>query len=313
MKSKQQVVNLNSDAINRLIRSKGIFNKSDIKPFTKFNRFGYFDLYNTIGEPKEYIFITKPNLHIFNGSSDANLNSELDDPFFRECMKRHKDCLRSLQYSLMYHSPFINILTDKVRNNVDLPSINAGESETAANIFGDFQVYRRGSGSSYVNHEFSLEFEDTKNLDVYMIFKIWDKYCDKKYKGIVTPPSKSYTLEKILHDQVSLYKFIIDDDKETILHYTKMWGVFPKDVPLTTFSSLDSGVIKHSVEFHSTFVDDMDPLIISDFNILCDKFNKNGFAPRYQKDINGMNNDWVSMPYIIYDKNKKVYKLKWRK
>lgn len=299
--------------LTKLLASRGLYDKKDVRIFDKFSRFGYFDMSNTLGgTPREYIFFTRPDLHLFNGDS---LNPQLDDRFFSGCYKTNKEVMKSLQSTSGGASPFINILTNRVTSKLDLPSISAGEMETASNIFGDNITYRLGSGSAYNAHDFSLEFEDTKYLDVYMLFKIWDVYCDKKAKGNVTPTKDSYTVNKILHDQVSVFKFIVDDDMETIVHYSKLTGVYPKEVPLSTFSSLDENIIKHTVEFHAQFVEDMDPVILKEFNHLTSGKGKET-VPVYDNKIKEVSGEWVSFPYIEIGNTKGSrirHKLKWRR
>lgn len=302
--------------MKKLIRANNIYEKKDIRLFDKFNKFGYYDLYNNLGgSPKEFIFFTRPDLHLFDGNS---LNPQIKDSFFKDALARNGEVMHALQKSASggAKTPFLNLLTNKVISNADLPSVSSSEMTTAENIYGDSITYRLGSGSSFNAFDFSLEFEDTRYLDVYMLFKIWDNYADKKAKGNVTPPDPSYTINKILHDQVAMFKFIVEDDMETIIHYSKYIGVYPKEVPLTTFSNLEDNVIKHTVEFHAQFVEDMEPAIIDDFNKLTSSY-KNGTknSPVYDKDLHHVNNEWVKIPYIesfkYKNSNRKQYKLKW--
>ena len=113
-----------------------------------------------------------------------------------------------------------------------------------------------------------------------------------------------------------MFKFIVEDDMETIIHYSKYIGVYPKEVPLTTFSNLEDNVIKHTVEFHAQFVEDMEPAIINDFNKLTSSYRSGTRnSPVYDKDLHHINNEWVKIPYIesfkYKNSNRKQYKLKW--
>lgn len=294
-----------------------ILNRDEMDYYNKFNRFGILDPYAELGRTREYIFFTKPDLQLLQNS--GKLNPELaNDPFFMDAERRFPNVVRQLQMSFNNNrNPYMNLLTNCVGSSLDLPSISAGEVETAANIHGDTISYRWSSGSSDVDHEFSLEFGDSKYLEVYMLFKIWDEYCSKKARGGITVPDH-YVLNKILHDQVAVYKIIVDEDGETIIFFAKLTGVYPKSVPREAFSSLnEDGGLKLSVNFKAAFVEDMDPLIIAEFNHIANTYRPNGSVkPIYIPHKGVVNNEWVNMPFIVgadicFGPGPR-YKLKWR-
>ena len=302
-----------------LLNSTGYYTRGQIELYTKFSRFGYYNPYTNLGTTREYIFFTKPDLHLFNQGNTSSLNEEISaDPFFIDAITRYKEVMKQLQISNKENrSPFINLLSNRVRSRLDLPTISSVDSEGASNIYGDDIPYRWSSEQSDNNHEFSLDFEDSKYLEVYMFFKIYDEYQRKKSKGIVSPPDKNYIFNKILHDQFSAYKIIVGEDGETIIFFAKLWGVYPKKVPREAFSDLsDDDKLKFSVDFNATFVEDSNPTILSEFNILCNN-NGRAYLPIYNTKKNMIDGTWASMPYIEYNTknidNKPVYKLKWRR
>ena len=44
-------------------------------------------------------------------------------------------------------------------------------------------------------------------------------------------------MNKIIHDQFSIYKFIVDEDMETIIYWGKYYGVYPTSLPRDAFSN----------------------------------------------------------------------------
>lgn len=297
------------------LNANNIFNRDQIDRYNLFSRFGFFDPYNTNTISKEYLFFTKMDLHLFD--DDNTINPEIASiPFFATAFKTHKDTMAQLQKSVFTTTnPFCNLLTNTVVSGLDVGDISVETVETAANINGTKIEYPmatlQGNTSDYM-----LEFEDTKFLDVYMFFKIWYEYELQKQGGNISPPSQSYTLNKVLHDQMSCYKIIVGEDLETIIHYTKVWGMFPTSVPRATFSDLQDGPIKISVNFKGQFIEDMDPMILSDFNtIVSESVNK------YKKDIqiynttdDTINGKWCHIPHIVSSSlnGRRVFKLKWR-
>lgn len=335
---------LNSDdAFKSVFMANGLYPKSEIQMYTKFSRFGnVIDPYNSLSGCREYLFFTKPDLHIVEPYSDT-LNPELrNQPYFVELLARFPDVIDQLQQSnrLKVHldSPFMPLLSNNLNNTLDLTAISATTIDNPQTIYGTTYNYRGWGWKSDESVEFSLEFKDTKYLETYQFFKAYEEYERLKHLGMVTPPNidnaetvngKSfnyYTRNKILHDQFSIYKFIVEDDGKSIVYYAKLWGVFVKSVPRDAFSDLkaDNG-ITYSVEFEAAFVDDMNPTILRDFNKLVEPYiSKTVDFPLYNKEKRMMDNRYATMPVIMKvlrennptwngpDAMNHAYELRWR-
>ena len=251
--------------------------------FNERYRYGVLNLYQNITTAREVLFFTKPDLAIF-GSGDGydknNFNSVLaKDPFFIDLNNRYPEVLYALQSSCgsvykEHNCPFNNLLGNMVQSNLDVPSTTAEMIETPANMYGVSYKYRGSSEGGDDNHTFSLEFKDTKYLPVYNFFKAYDLYEIYKHHGLITPKVE-YIVNKVLHDQYSIYKFILDEDMETIIFYAKYYGVKSVNLPRDVFNSTtyDNG-ISYSVDFDAAFVEDSNPLILADFNDLAYSYFK---------------------------------------
>lgn len=306
---------LSEEDFSDTLNANGLYTRNQIDRFNRFSRFGFFDPYNTHTLSREYIFFTKPDLHLFDGK---DLNPEISSiPFFSEAFKNHKDSMIQLQSSAYFTTggPFCNLLTNSVVSTLDLDDISIETVETAANTNATKLEYPMATLQGN-NTSFNLEFEDTKYLDVYMFFRIWYEYELQKQGGMVSPPDIKYTINKVLHNQMGCYKFIVGEDSETIIHYSKLWGVFPTSVPRSVFGDLADGPIKFSVGFKAQFIEDMDPMILSDFNKVVEptknRYNKD--MPVYNIDKDLINGKWCHIPYIVTssDHGRPVYKMKWR-
>ncbi len=53
------------NSVRKTLHSYHIFDRNEIDRYNKISRFGFYDPYNTLSVTREYIFITKPDLHIF--------------------------------------------------------------------------------------------------------------------------------------------------------------------------------------------------------------------------------------------------------
>jgi hypothetical protein len=342
---------LSDDKMNSVLWANGIYNRQDIQWYTKFSRLGIKDPYNAPTGSKEYLFFTKPDLNIVNPPKAGNpyeLNPELaNQPYFKELLARYPDVIAQLQLhnGIGDQGPFMAILSNSVKNTLDLPAIASDTVDTPANIYGTSYNYRSWGYKSDEKVEFSLEFEDTKYLEIYQLLKAYEEYERLKHLGLVSPPNidgdpvdpvsnkcfSYYIRNKILHDQFSIYKFIVEDDGETIIYYAKLWGVFFKNVPRDTFSDLKvEGGLTYAVEFEAAFVDDMNPTILTDFNQLVYGYKDSTVdMPLYDVNKRMIDGSWATMPIISKvtvndgnikssiwngpDRMKHIYKLKWRK
>lgn len=315
--------------IQEELNSNHIYIRPEIREnkFNKFSRFGYFDLYEHNSNTREYVFFTKPDLHLFKPRS-VTLNKQIADiPFFKNCAKNYTNTMCQLQQSASssytHNNPFCNLLTNSAVSRIDLSDVTIDKLDTAANVYGNKLEYPLPTTTSSNLQEFNIEFQDNKFLDVYMFFKIWYEYELLKIKGLVTPTPKGddpnyYIINKILHDQMSVYKITVGEDMETIIHWAKYWGVYPNTIPRSTFSDMLEGPIKFSVSFSSQWVEDMDPLILHDFNeVVTSKrrqFTSSDDIPIYKNDM--VNGQWCNIPYIVVQEsklnNREVFKLKWR-
>lgn len=339
------------DNLHDLLNANGIFRPEDYDDYNSFYVFPRNDPYKMLGTTREYIFITKPDLHIFgtrgknNGVPDYNRELPLTDnynlnpelravPFFLDLYNRgYRSVLTSLQKSALptegeVRSPFVNILSNYKTSNLDLSDITVGEEETAANIYSTKIFYRKPSDSADEDNEFSLEFKDNKYLSCYLWFKAYDLYEQQKYHGMVTPTDINYIVYKILSDQMTVFKFIVGEDGETIIYWACLWGCYPKSVPRSTFSDLPTdGSLKFTVNWKATFQQDMDPMILTHFDNLCKEAiaaNKGNFVTMdlYDSNIGAVTGRKATIPGIIktqsrttsdgYDfKPKYDYLLKW--
>ena len=308
----------------------GLPGKSEIDYYNNYYRFGLIDPYNEPDSGREFLFFTKPDLYITQNRDGKILTKELENyPFFNELVQRWPNVIKQLQ-GYISDQPFMTLLSNMVTSNLDLPSLSATTVQNPTNIFGISYDYRWTSEASDDNHSFSLEFKDTKNLDVYMLFRTYEEYETLKAQGVIKLNSnnntsefvnhyRNYIFNRILHDQIGIYKFIVAEDMETIIHYSYFCGCMFLSLPRESFNDADFHEgIKYGIDMKCAFVEDMNPLIISDFNNLVSSYN-NSIPNReeaYVYDFVNHKTDLLPVvsPYIVRGKTKdgkKYYKLKW--
>ena len=304
----------------------GLPRRENIDWCNKLYRFGLINPYDAMQNGREYLFFIKPDLFIVHPNSNTLQTNLQASPFFTELKDKWPHVIKQLQYQAdPDRCPFSLLLTNAVVSHLDLPSLSATTISTPTNNFGTNYDYRGTSEASDDNFTFSLEFEDTKYLDVYMYFRAYEEYQTLKAQGRIdlkeNETYKSYITNRILHDQIGIYKFIVGEDMETILHYAYYCGVIWTSLPRDSFNSpeFDDG-IRYAIDGKAAFVEDMNPLILHDFNNLVASYNSNHThetALVYNKDIHATDLRPVLSPFIVSHTErgtgKKQYQLKFRR
>jgi len=274
--------------LSKELRRNNIWDPEDINYHQFRYRFGIADPKGQIGSAREYLFFTKPDIPIFS-QNDWSLKVESTQmqpvlersQYWRELRYNNFPVLTELQYNIDPKNPFNNLLGNTVSSNLDIPSLSGEVIETSNNQYGTNIQYRGSSEASNDNFDFSLEFKDTKALSVYHFFRAYEEFQTLKHTGggkNLKDDMNSlricykYIIQKILYDQYSIYKFLVDEDGETILYYAKLYGVFSKNLPRDAFSNTQfDGGITLNIEFHAAFYDDMNPRILQEFNNVASK------------------------------------------
>ena len=340
--------NLSESLYKQIFHSNGIYlNGDDIKLYNRIYRYGFKDPFGAVTTAREFLFFTKPDLHILqrdepynpnnpnskkNSSSNDNwtgkvnmnkLNYGLENvPFWVDLMAKRRDTtIKMLQSSITDKTgcPYNTLLMNQVKSQLDVPSLEAEAVELPTNAFGISYSYRLSAEASDDNPTFSLEFKDNKWLDTYYFFKAYEEYEKLKRHGAVRPYI-DHIINKTLHDAFSIYKIIVGEDMETILYWGKYYGVMPMSLPREVFADTNfDGGLSYSVNFKAAFYEDMIPDIIADFNNLGKKWYD---KQKYQISIHNTNIDAPDMraataAYIVQMTSKTsptgyVYKLKWK-
>ena len=312
------------DRMDKLMHRNLIFDNRSDAWYSNYNRYGWINLSDNDQVCKEYLFFTKPDLYIFKNRNIADgLNDTFDKiPFFKDAYNRNPLSLAELQYSVQNkdgsEDPFMHLLSNYVTSKMDLPAIQADSNKSTENDYGVSIDYRSHSFKSDYAYDFALSFKDNQRLDVYILLKAYDEYMRMLKMGEINFGSgtdttngdlmkenfKNYIKNKIIPEQFSIYKFLVGSDGETILYYAKATGVYFTDVPRADFGDPGNDGFKFSVSFHANFVQDMDPLILSEFDTLTPaSYNYNDFLEVH--DGNDMDNEPAKYARIIQVTNDK--------
>ena len=324
----------NSDLYKLALHGSNLYDKGEIDIYNNIYRFGLFNPYNTVTNLREYLFFTKPDLNIFErdaqtGAFTYNAGGKIQSnvlspglknlPFWNDLKDDRINTIKMLQNS--YAPGWNMLLQNSVMNNLEIPALEGTVVDSPVNNYGVGFHYRGTSEASDDSIDFALEFKDTKWLDIYYFFKAYDDYQVLKHHGVVAP-WQGYIVNRILHDQFSIYKFMVGDDMETIIYWCKLYGVMPINLPRDVFSSADlSNGLSYTINFKAAFFEEMRKEVLMDFNDLSNSFTSNTNNlyqyETYNSDV-GMG-DYRPAKYAFVEKYSNpdspsgyVYKLKWK-
>lgn len=292
--------------------------------FSRFSRYGYIDAANEfITGTREYIFFSKPDLHLIGNTN--NIYAPLrTNSFLMEAFNHYRYSFYSLQQTFFAggnslpgeigvilngttsskfdpYCKYIPLLSNMVTSTLDLGDITASDVENNRNLYQINTTYREGSLASDLQYDFSLEFKDTKYLDVYMLFKIYDEYCRHKYYADIEPTKDDYIINRIYPEAISIWKVIVDDT-DRIVYWAKAIGCTPMSVPRGSLSNFENQ-IKFTINWKAQFVKDMDPINLMELNHLTELSMHGGKPSSFALPSAG--ETWVGYPYVIRDGGEK--------
>ena len=296
--------------------------------FSRFSRYGYIDpAHEFVSGTREYIFFSKPDLHLMN--PDGTLYDQLEtNAFLMEAYKHYRYSFYCLQQyfganttisddsstgkvtadsSSVFDitSKYIPILTNMATSTFDLSDISASDVEGNRNLYQINTTYREGSLASDLQYDFSIEFKDTKYLDVYMIFKIYDEYFRHKFYANIEPNREEYITAKIYPEALSIWKVIVDDS-DRIIYWAKAIGCTPMSVPRGTLSNIENQ-IKFTINWKAQFIKDMDPINLMELNHLTARSIGKSNLDEVSFALPSSGETWVGYPMVISAENGSPY------
>lgn len=286
----------------------------DANRFEKFCRYGLIDPYNSHMYTKEYLFFTKPDLHVFERYEENGKMLELNkkvaqNDYFAGAILTNRRSLELLQQTYFQGGfdarPIWNtLLSNQVSSKLDLPNIAADMTEHNTNLYGIRQYFRDSSRAQEYGFDFNLEFKDTVNLDVYHFFKAYNEYCNFEYEADI-PPFDKHILNNIRYKEFSIYKIVVNDVNR-IVYYAKHIGVTIKGLPMDAMTDVD-GVETFSVPMHTFHVVELKPYILNEINMLTIKqcgsnISSSSIIPLYDAETNMANTEWGTAPFITSEK-----------
>lgn len=272
------------------------------KYHTEFNRFklDHPDIFlrNTIG----YIVFTRPDLNFLD--DNGQLLSEISaDPRVEYIAKNNMHLVQCLTHEYdgttgHNFNPFLSNLAQSLEVMDDsVDTLETGETFTGYK----FQ-YSKHNIKSITSGSLNIKFKETFDLGITNLFQLWVDYQSDVYKGVLLP-KEDYIWFKNIDYMCNIYYFLLDQDGETLLFWSKYFGVFPVNVPKSSLA-YDAGsqvqLPDMSVQFSYIYKEDLSPATLVEFNRDAGLENSSNvtYIPTYNDKLGHSGKTWAGVPFV---------------
>ena len=302
--------------------------------FTHFNRFkmDFPDL--NLKSTRAAIFFTRPSLNLLmpDASSDigisirdssaniekASLKKDLGDGgiisdiriynllkeniTLGELLSMKTRC--STAHGLDKHN--FNPLLSNRAYGIDIKDDVVDVLETGETVTGYKIQYSKHNNKSMGMDAVSVKFKELHDLSITKLHQIWVDYQSDVYKGILNP-RYHYIWKRELDYLCNIYYFLLAEDNETILFWSKFYGAFPVNVPKSVLSYDRGGSPvsqpEVSVTYNYIFKEDLSPQALVEFNEDSGLKYVDGnehvmYRPTYEPYTLHTGTTWVGCPFI---------------
>lgn len=284
--------------------------------FANYNRFKIPFTDEALSKTFSHVFFTRPDLNLveYKGSDSIVLTKQVEnDATFYYLFKTNRNILTTL--TQMHSSTHdFNLFLSSMARSFEVSDEYIKTTEHGETFTGYKMQYGKHIIESRTAGTFSVNYEDNKHLEIYKCHKAWVEYISKVYRGELTT-KREYITSKTLDYACSVYYIICAADNETILFWTKYYGVFPTNIPssVTSWSKGDSMKIpEYSITYAYAYKEDFSPLTLAEFNM-----NSSGelkYVKNYSEELGHSGQTMTGAPFIetINDNGHYEFKLRFR-
>lgn len=320
-----------TDALNMICKNLNTPNAYTTQELNKhyhlnFNRFrvGFPDIFmkNTI----PVIFFTRPDLNLFLsdgiGGTLPVVNSQVSkDPRTHGILLKDIKLGQLLTQDCMdLNDHNFNPLLSNFAESLEIQDDSVDLLETGETFTGYKMQYSKHNIKSITSGTLNIKYKESFDAAILNMHQIWVDYQSNVYKGVFSP-KMSHIYNAELDYACNIYYFLLDQDFETIRFWSKYYGVFPNNVPKSTFGFDFGSQVQFpelTVTYSYIYKEDLSPTTLIEFNQ--DAGDKPyEYIMSYEPTVNHGGRTWVGTPFVesyIYDNgiNSKAegFRLRWR-
>lgn len=207
----------------------------------------------------------------------------------------------SSQHGLNSHN--FNPLLSNQAYSIDIKDDQVDVLETGETVTGYKIQYSKHSNKSMGLDSVTIKYKEIQDLSITKLHQIWVDYQSDVYKGILSPRYKRIW-KRELDYLCNIYYFLLAEDGETILFWSKFYGAFPVNVPKSVLSYDRGSQVQFpevSVTYNYIFKEDLSPQALVEFNedsAIAKNGLKNIYEPIYRPQKLHTGSTWVGLPYV---------------
>lgn len=314
--------NLSSDMKGlRRTYNLGIESRDELyRAYTEnYNRFKIHNPNDALHKTFSHVFFVRPDCNVLNrvGYSWELPEKIKNNANFVYAYHKSPELLRQLISDAGYDHDFMMFLSNKARSfQLSDEFINYdtyGKTNTGHKV-----TYGKSNVESKTAGDFSISYIDDRDLHVFHIHKLWADYISNVFQGIFDPKT-IYMTERILDYVANVYYIVTAEDGETVIFWSKYYGVFPVSIPSSQYSWAAGNTLtapEFDVKYQYSFKEDFNPLSLVEFNMNSGDKNYE-YLPTISPGNYQVNTTWVGAPFIETFNNSKLapytFKLRFRK
>lgn len=293
-----------------------------------FNRFKVPDTNLAHSKSVTYIFFTRPDLNLLDVSNIKKLVPQqhiMDNVETALTYRTHPHIFKLLTDSQRCgDKDNFNMLLSNQVTSVDI-SDETLDMDTVGKTWCEYYMNYAHSYSGRTGGDFTCTFTELSDLSVSSLMKLWLTYIDNVARGAWSPsynlagstgsgPShainQSHVYSKTLDYAASMYLIRCAADGETVLFWTKYYGVIPENTGASAFSfdvgnGLGAGD-KLSIRFKYAMKKDWSPISLLEFNDNAHVKDIVNYANSFDLDTGSYatgasREPFVGTPYIVMD------------
>lgn len=291
--------------VNKLNRTISLNNEGNaMTSFRKeakfYNRFKVADLNDSFQKGFPHVFFVRPNINIFNADRTALLSRVAANANFNYAFNSAPELL----YQLIDKAPgtdhdWMMYLSNKV-GSFSLSDEYIETGEYGKTYTGYKITYGKHSIASKTAGSFTISYTDDKYLHVYHLHKLWVEYISNLYRGVFSPRDID-VINKIRDYTSSVYYILTAEDGETVIFWSKYYGVFPTTIPSTQLTWGNGNVVQQptfDVTYSFSFKEDFNPLSLLELNYNTGMSLKVPYVPTFDPLLGHTGDTWVGPPFI---------------
>lgn len=308
-------------ALNDIKKSINFHEDSSIQLFERYakyyNRFKVATPDDTLTRTFAHVFFTRPDCNICytSGSDHLTLSDEVkNDPDYLREFKNNPGLLMQLSQAVGLNHEFMMLPSNRV-NSFECKDRTIKSDTYGKTYRGNSISYGKSIDESTAASEVSISFTDDRDLHLFRMHQLWVEYISDVNKGRLRPMQNHLT-NRCLDYACSAYYIVCAENGEDIIYWSKLYGVFPTNIPDSVMTWNKSQYITNpeiSITYQYSFKKDWHAETIAEFNL-----NSSGdriYLPSYNPYTMSTGNTWVGAPFIEMVKDnlgRTVYKLRFR-